>query len=96
MPAPVARQVLGLFQRQKAPADYGLTERETEVLREMTEGRTQQAIADRLFVSRSTVNTHVQHIYAKLHVSSGTEAVAKALRERLVGGFGAPPPASEA
>jgi DNA-binding NarL/FixJ family response regulator len=91
MPAPVARQVLGLFQRHKTPSDYGLTEREVEVLREMTEGCTQKEIAERLFVSPSTVNTHVQRIYAKLHVRSATEAVAKVLRERLLGGGAAHP-----
>jgi DNA-binding NarL/FixJ family response regulator len=55
-----------------------------EVLQEMTEGYVQKEIADRLFISPSTVNTHIQHIYEKLHVHSGIEAVAKALRERLV------------
>ena len=83
MPAPVARQVLAFFQKEPAD-DYGLTEREREVLREMTGGYTQKEIAARLFVSPHTINTHVQHIYEKLHVRSGIEAVAKALRERLV------------
>jgi DNA-binding NarL/FixJ family response regulator len=84
MPAPVARKVLGFFQQQESKPDYGLTEREMEVLQEMTEGYVQKEIADRLFISPSTVNTHIQHIYEKLHVHSGIEAVAKALRERLV------------
>lgn len=85
MPAPVARKVLAFFQQQGAAVpDYGLTDREKDVLREMTEGRAQKEIADRLYVSPSTVNSHIQHIYEKLHVHSGIEAVAKALRERLV------------
>lgn len=84
MTAPVARKVLSFFQQQTAmPPDYGLTEREKDVLREMTEGRTQKEIADKLFISPHTVNTHIQHIYKKLHVHSGVEAVAKAIRERL-------------
>jgi len=84
MPAPVARQVLDIFRQQTPDEDYGLTDREKEVLNEMVSGRTQKEIADRLFVSPNTINTHVQHIYDKLHVHSGTEAVAKAVRERLV------------
>lgn len=88
MPAPVARKVLGFF--AGAPGlggpteDYGLTEREGEVLSLMVEGLIQKEIADRLCVSPSTVNGHVQRIYGKLHVHSGRAAVAKALRERLV------------
>lgn len=83
MPAPVAEQVLRYF--QQAPAqDYGLTDREKEVLRAMTAGKTQKQIAAALFVSPNTVNNHIQRIYEKLHVHSGIEAVAKAIRERLV------------
>lgn len=88
MPAPVARKVLGFF--ADAPVaggsaeDYGLTEREGEVLSLMVEGLIQKEIADQLCVSPSTVNGHVQRIYGKLHVRSGRAAVAKALRERLV------------
>jgi DNA-binding NarL/FixJ family response regulator len=84
MPSPVARKVLQFFQQPKPTASYRLTGREQEVLGEMVNGRTQKEIADALFVSPSTVNTHVRHIYKKLHVRSSTEAVAKALRERLV------------
>jgi DNA-binding NarL/FixJ family response regulator len=88
MPAPVARQVLDIFRQQTPDHDYGLTDREKEVLNEMVSGRTQKEIAERLFVSPNTINTHVQHIYDKLHVHSGTEAVAKAVRERLVDDVG--------
>ena len=80
----IARVVQAAFERRPPASDYGLTEREREVLAEMAEGGTQQDVADRLFVSRSTVNTHVQRIYEKLHVHSGSEAVAKAIRERLL------------
>lgn len=80
----VARLVLASFEAKRPAPDYGLTKRETEVLAEMVEGHTQPQIADRLFVSLSTVNSHVQSIYAKLHVHNGSAAVAKAVRERLV------------
>lgn len=93
MPAPVARMVLSFFRQRGVGQDYGLTEREREVLAEMVQGRTQKEIAERLFVSPHTVNSHVQHIYEKLHVHSGSAAVAKAVRERLVPYGGESPPA---
>ncbi|HYG68989.1 MAG TPA: response regulator transcription factor [Anaeromyxobacteraceae bacterium] len=83
MPGPVARKVLGFFEGLRPASDYGLTER--DVLREMVEGYAQKEIAERLFVSPSTVDSHVQHIYEKLHVHSSSAAVAKAVRERLLG-----------
>lgn len=83
VPAPVARKVLGFFQGVPS-ADYGLTEREREVIRRMAEGLTQKEIAADLFVSGSTVNGHVQRVYEKLHVHTAPAAVAKALRERLL------------
>ncbi|WP_412061362.1 response regulator [Rubrivirga sp. IMCC45206] len=82
----VARAVLSQFEARPPTPDYGLTDRERDVLREMVAGGTQREIADRLFVSPSTVNTHVQHVYEKLHVHSGSAAVAKAIRERLLEG----------
>lgn len=83
MPAPVAREVLSFF-RDKAVADYGLTPREREVLAMMATGLSQKQIADHLNSSPHTVNTHMKHIYSKLHVHSGIEAVVKAFRDRLV------------
>ena len=80
----VARLVLASFADRRPAPDYGLTPRETEVLSEMVAGHTQPEIAERLFVSLSTVNSHVQNVYAKLHVHNGSAAVAKAVRERLV------------
>lgn len=58
----------------------GLTPRELEVLRLMTEGLTNQQIADRLFVSKRTAATHVGNILARLDLPSRTAAVAWALR----------------
>ncbi|MEM1128494.1 MAG: response regulator transcription factor [Bacteroidota bacterium] len=85
MPPRVAREVLHFFQRDAVPkTDYKLTEREIEVLKEMAEGYTKVQMAKRLFVSRHTVDSHLRHIYKKLHVRSGIEAVAKAIREGLI------------
>ena len=80
----VAELVLGAFEAHRPAPDYGLTPREADVLREMAAGRTQPQIAERLFVTASTVNSHVQSVYAKLHVNNANAAVAKAVRERIV------------
>ena len=60
-----------------------LTERERAVLALMVEGLNNTQIAGRLFVSPSTIKTHVSHILSKLGVASRTEAVALAMRHRL-------------
>jgi NarL family two-component system response regulator LiaR len=70
--------------RPPAPGD-NLTTREREVLALMAEGLHNQEIAERLVVSRSTVKTHVSNILAKLDVGSRAEAIALALRQKLVG-----------
>jgi DNA-binding NarL/FixJ family response regulator len=64
--------------------DYGLTEREKEVLEQMVEGLTKKEIADQLDLSFHTVDKHIRGIYSKLHVNTMTGAVAKALKEGLL------------
>jgi DNA-binding NarL/FixJ family response regulator len=81
----IARQVLAMLSSAVAPGgEYGLTEREKQVLDLMVDGLTRKTIAERLFVSPSTVLTHCRNIYNKLHVHTRGGAVAKALRERLI------------
>jgi NarL family two-component system response regulator LiaR len=65
-------------------ADYQLTDREMEVLELLVEGLNNREIAERLYVSRATAKAHVSHILRKLDVSNRAEAVALALRDRLV------------
>jgi LuxR family maltose regulon positive regulatory protein len=55
-----------------------LTERELEVLRLLAAGRSNAELAAELFVERSTVKTHLIHLYSKLGVHSRTQAVARA------------------
>ncbi len=66
-----------------AAADLGLTRRELEVLRLITDGLTDREIADRLFIARRTASKHVEAILAKLGVSSRREAAAEARRVGL-------------
>jgi DNA-binding NarL/FixJ family response regulator len=81
----IARQVLTMLSDKGKPANtYHLTERETDVLNLMVEGLTRKEIAERLFISPSTVLTHCRNIHSKLHVHSRGGAVAKALKERLL------------
>jgi len=81
----IARRVLAMFSKfAPEQKDYGLTAREKEILQHMVAGCIKKEIADRMGLSVHTVNTHMRHIYEKLHVTTGTGAVAKALQERLL------------
>lgn len=62
----------------------GISKREFEVLELIAEGLSNQDIADRLFVSMSTIKTHVSNILAKLGASRRTEAIAKAKEMRII------------
>lgn len=85
MSAQIAQRVLKIFQGLGVPTtDYGLTDREREILQLLVDGLTQKVVAQQLGISRHTVNTHIRNIYAKLHVRTRGGAVAKALRERLI------------
>ncbi|MDQ3780008.1 MAG: tetratricopeptide repeat protein [Chloroflexota bacterium] len=64
--------------------DAGLTKRETEVLRLIAAGRSDREIADTIFVARTTASKHVSAILDKLEAGSRTEAVAIALRDRML------------
>ncbi len=57
-----------LIERSKRIADIGLSPREIQIIRLSAEGLTAADIADKLFLSVHTVNTHRQHIYAKMGV----------------------------
>jgi DNA-binding NarL/FixJ family response regulator len=83
----IANRVLKLFQQfapKEAETTYVLSNREKEILVLMIEGEAFADIAEKLFISYETVRTHVKRIYKKLHVASASEAVAKAIRQRLV------------
>ena len=84
----VAKQVLQLFNNKNksiAKHDFDLTNRETEMLTLLVEGYSYKMIAAKCNVTYATVNTHISSIYQKLHVSSGTEAVALAIEAGITG-----------
>ncbi len=63
---------------------FNLTEREKEILHYLVKGMSYKMVADTCFISIETVNVHIKNIYKKLQVHSKSEAVAKALRGKIV------------
>jgi len=82
----VASRVVALFRECRPPslADYHLTPHELRLLGLLTEGHSYKTAAATLASSVNTVAFHMKSIYAKLQVHSKSEAVAKALRHRIV------------
>jgi DNA-binding NarL/FixJ family response regulator len=86
----IARKVFNRMQElaQKAlpveTVNYNLTPREKEVLACIVDGLAYKMIADKLHISYETVRSHMKKIYEKLHVASLTEAVAKAINQKIV------------
>lgn len=82
-------KVAGLVvaQMQHAAVEAGLerpTGRELEVLRAVTRGRTSREIADELFISESTVKSHIQSLMRKLNAANRAELVAEAMHHKLL------------
>ncbi|HWP54896.1 MAG TPA: response regulator transcription factor [Pyrinomonadaceae bacterium] len=82
----VATRVIRFFREFHNPdrEDYALTPHETRLLKLLTEGYNYQTAAEKLGVSYNTIKFHVRHIFDKLQVHSKSEAVLKAMRDRLV------------
>ncbi len=81
----VARKVIQHFQNC-APVhnDYHLTQKEKELLQLLVQGMSYKMIADAMLISFETVKSHIKNVYKKLHVSSNAEAVAKAIKHKVV------------
>ncbi len=82
--APEATQALIHATTQPPAVGSDLTEREREVLALMVQGLSNHDIASKLYVSQSTVKFHVSSILSKLYVNNRTEAVALAVKQKLV------------
>jgi DNA-binding NarL/FixJ family response regulator len=82
----VASRVIKLFREVRPPekVDYDLTPHETRLLKLLVEGHNYTTAAVELGVSYNTIKFHMRHIYEKLQVHSKSEAVAKALQNRIV------------
>jgi len=82
----VARRVVKLFREFRPPerANYKLTPTENELLKLLVEGHNYKTAGAELGITINTVSFHLRNVYEKLQVHSKSEAVAKALRERIV------------
>jgi len=87
----VARKVLGFLQQPKPDEkkettveNYNLSAREKEILACLVKGMSYKMIAEQCNITYETVRSHMKNIYEKLHVASMTEAVAKAINQKLV------------
>lgn len=81
----IARMVIASMQQKpKVDNPYQLTAREQEVLTSLSKGNSYKLIAAEFAISMDTVRSHIKKIYEKLHVHSQTEAVSKAIHEKLV------------
>ncbi len=81
----VARRLLAEFARSDnaRPSPEVLTKRETDILRQLARGLTNDEISDVLHISEATVRTHVSHILSKLGLTNRTQAALYALRKGL-------------
>ncbi len=82
----IARKVITLFRDFRPPerVDYDLTPHEERILKLLVDGHTKKTAAAELGVSFHTVSFHLRSIYEKLQVHSKSEAVAKALQNRII------------
>jgi len=86
MTGTVARKVLQMIPiaKNSEGEKSDLSEREKEILQHLVQGFSYKMIAANLTISLDTVRFHIKKIYDKLHVHSATEAVGKAIKDKLV------------
>jgi DNA-binding NarL/FixJ family response regulator len=83
-PSVAKRMVLFFRHKMVLAGEYHLTDKEKQILQYLSDGKSYKMIADTLDISVQTVKSHIKNVYRKLHVNNNTEAVAKAIRQRLV------------
>ncbi|MFN8250956.1 MAG: response regulator transcription factor [Ferruginibacter sp.] len=87
MTGSIAKKVLSLFPRpavKAADEEQLLSARETELLQLLVKGYSYKMIADEMNISIETVRSHIKKVYKKMQVNSATEAVYKAMQDKLV------------
>lgn len=80
----IAHMVIASLQKPQQAKPYQLTAREKEILASLSKGNSYKMMAEEFYITIDTVRAHIKKIYEKLQVHSQTEAVSKALKERLV------------
>lgn len=70
----IVKKVISMFHRKSY---HNFSERENQIIDYLCQGATYKLIADKLFVTTSTINFHIQNIYLKLDVNSKSEALVK-------------------
>ncbi|HEY0677492.1 MAG TPA: response regulator transcription factor [Chitinophagaceae bacterium] len=80
----IARKVLQAFPKKEKNHHEPLTEKELEILQLLVQGNSYKQVAESANISIETVRTHIKHIYSKLHVRSMSQAVAKAINQKIV------------
>jgi DNA-binding NarL/FixJ family response regulator len=74
-----------MFRDQNIKSEgYDLSEREKEILALLVDGLSKKQIAENIFLSHHTVDSHIRNIYAKLEVHSRSSAISKAIKEKLL------------
>lgn len=80
----IAKKVLNFFPKKTAGHTEPLTGKEQEILLHLVNGKSYKQVGDLQQISLETVRTHIKHIYSKLHVNSMSQAVAKAIHQKIV------------
>jgi len=80
MSSQIARRIISSFRIIENP----LSDRETEVLKLLSQGLNYKDVAEEIYLSPHTVKTHIKNIYSKLHVNNRAEAIYKAIKQKLI------------
>ena len=80
MSSQIARRIINSFRT----IENQLSDRETEVLKNLSKGFNYKEIAEEMYLSPHTVKTHIKNIYGKLHVNNRAEAIYKAIKQKLI------------